>query len=223
MRVILIGLGGIGSNLAEPLAQLMSFAKSERGTNRLVLIDGDRFELKNRNRQKFDEIGNKAEVTAKRLRDLFPDLDIQAKPHFVDADNLYLFVKEGDVVLLCVDNHATRKVVNEHLATLKNALLISGGNEIYDGNVQVYLRRDGLDASPSLFYRHPEIEFPKDKNPAEPGCEEAIDQGVIQLLPVNRIISDMMLNAYFLWLELGTVRYREVFFDLRTGNTRAVL
>ena len=58
-------------------------------------------------------------------------------------------IAAGDVVFLMVDNHASRHLVDEHAATLADLTLISGGNDYEDGNLQVYLRRDGRDLTPS--------------------------------------------------------------------------
>ena len=222
MRAVVIGIGGIGSNLVESLCRTMVFSKGERVTKRLVLVDGDAYETKNRERQRYLSIGNKAEATKEWLQPLFPELEIEAKPRFIDADGAYLFMREDDVIFLGVDNHATRKVVSDQMVKLNNSLLISGGNDKYDGNVQIHHRKNGEDVTPPLTHQHPEIEFPKDRNPAELACGELIASGEPQLLSVNWSIASLMLNAYTVWLESGVFPYRELYFDLRTGNVRAV-
>lgn len=222
MRAVLIGLGGIGTHLVEPLCRTLAFSQSERAPKRVILVDGDGYEEPNRSRQKFTSAANKAHATQEWLAPLFPEITIEAKSHFVDAMNVFLFCREGDAVFLAVDNHATRKLLSDHLSTLSNGLLISGGNEEYDGNIQIYARVDGKDITPPLTWQHPEIEFPKDRNPAELSCTERAQQGAPQILSVNFTIASLMLNAYTLWLERGAVPYGEAYFDLRIGNVRAV-
>ncbi len=221
MRAIVIGLGGIGSNVVDSLCRKLSFSKSIKKADRVILVDGDKYEEKNRERQRFTSCANKAEATKEWLLVNFPDLQIEAKPRYVDDKNIFLFVKEGDVVFCCVDNHATRKLVSDHMRTLENGLLISGGNELYDGEIQIYERRDGKDFTPPLTY-HPEIEFPKDKNPAELSCGEIVASGGTQLLAVNLMVATLMLNAYALWLEMGELPYTECYFDFKSGNVRPV-
>ena len=217
----MIGLGGIGGHLAEPLCRTLVFSKSERSSKRVLFVDGDAYEERNRERQRFTITANKAEVTKELLEPLFSELTIEAKYYYVDESNIYLFVKEDDTVFLAVDNHAVRKLVSDHVKTLSNALLISGGNELHDGNIQIYERREGQDHTPPLTYLHPEIESPVDKNPAELACGTLVETGAApQILTVNLTIATLMLNAYTLWLEGGDLPYTEVYFDLRTGNIR---
>ncbi len=222
MRVVVVGLGGIGKSLAEPLCRTLVFSKSQRTTKRVILIDGDAYEEKNRQRQRFQAFSNKAEETSEALVATFPELEIEFKPHYVDNNNIFLFIKDGDVVFLGVDNHATRKLVSDHAQSLKNVLLISGGNETHDGNVQICERRNDKQVAPPLIWQHPEIENPNDRNPADVACGELVAQGATQLLAVNLTIAALMLNAYTLWLDSGQIPYREIYFDLRTGNVRPV-
>ncbi|MDO8676121.1 MAG: ThiF family adenylyltransferase [Candidatus Azambacteria bacterium] len=220
MRTVIIGLGGIGSNIVEPLSRILTFSQSKRAPKRLILIDGDKYEERNRERQKFQVTANKAESVKDWLRPLFSELDIEAKPRFVDESNAFVFIKEGDAVFLSVDNHATRKLVSDHAATLSDILVISGGNELYDGNVQIYERRKGIDITTPLVWLHPEIESPQDRNPAELNCQELAKAGSPQLLAVNFMVASLMLNAFCLWLEERAWVYNEIYFDILTGNCR---
>lgn len=71
-HVMIFGLGGVGSYAAEALGRM--------GIGKLTLVDGDRFEESNLNRQlcaTVSTIGkSKALVTAQRLREINPDADI---------------------------------------------------------------------------------------------------------------------------------------------------
>src|SRR5262249_60475714 len=87
--------------------------------------------------------------------------------------NVGQLIRNGDHVLLCVDNHPTRKLVSDHCGTLANVALFSGGNEGVEpprergtyGNVQVYLRKGGRDLTVPLTRFHPEIANPKARCP----------------------------------------------------------
>lgn len=223
-RVVIIGLGGLGSNLIEPLCRTVAFATDEeRAPKRVILIDGKAYKERNRERQKFSALANKAEATADWLKPLFPELDIEVKPYFVDSNNILALIRSGDIVFLGCDNHATRNLISAHVDSLDDALLISGGNELYDGNVQIYERREGRTVTPSLLFQHPEIENPSDRNPAELSCEELAKAGEPQILAVNLTVATLMLNSFTLWLASGSVPYYEIYFDLRTGNARPVM
>lgn len=224
MRTVVIGLGGIGSNLLDGVCRLLSYSSLQDEERRVLFIDGDAYNDNNRRRQRFLNIGNKAIVSVQELKDGFPELSIEAKPHFVDEDNIFLMIREGDAVLLCVDNHATRKLVSDHVCQLQNVFMVSGGNTEFDGNIQIYTRCNGVELTPPLTWLHPEIENPADHNPAEVGCDERTASGQTQLLRVNATIAAFMLNAFGHWLETGKPPvYYEQYFDARTGNARAVI
>lgn len=137
MRIKVMGIGGIGCCLLPPLVRFVNF--SSEGETEIVLVDGDRFEEKNRERQVFSRLGNKADVTVARFGEEFPGLHLRSVSEYVTEGNVVSLIREGDVVFLCVDNHATRKLVSDRCEELSDAVLISGGNEFTDGNVQIFI------------------------------------------------------------------------------------
>jgi hypothetical protein len=218
-RVKVIGLGGVGCIVLEYLAV---FLKSLAQPVRLVLIDGDTFEVGNSRRMRFGEFGNKAEVKAAEILSWLGESDVAvaAVGEYVTPDNVGRLIREGDHVLLCVDNHATRKLVSDHCGTLSDVTLVSGGNDGVEpprqrgtyGNVQVYLRRGGKDATASLTRFHPEIANPRGKLPTELSCVE-LAQSVPQILFTNLAVASAMLSAYFACC-CGALAYQEVKFDV---------
>lgn len=218
LEIKAIGIGGIGCALLPFLCRYLNYA-GERA--RLTLIDGDRFERANAPRQAFARLGNKAEVKARELAEEFEALSFRAAPEYVSADNVRRLLTAGDVAFLMVDNHASRHLVDEHAATLSDFTLISGGNDYEDGNLQVYLRRDGRDLTPSLGRYHPEIAQPQDRHPAELSCEELMAAGSPQLLFTNLMVASLMLNAFYA-LRQDLLRYCEVYLDIRQNLSRPV-
>jgi molybdopterin/thiamine biosynthesis adenylyltransferase len=213
--IVVVGLGGIGSHLVEPLARYVVAAWPEAT---LKLVDGDAYSLSNLSRQRAAESqigGNKAEVQVELLRRAFPRLKAAAVAQFVHPRNVRDIVTEGSCVLACVDNYATRKILSDAVARLKNALLISGGNEYRDGNVQVYLREGGKNRTNPLDKFHPEIANPEDDNPADLSCEEleTIPSGE-QIIFTNLTAAALMLNAFYAVAGSGYVRYEEAYFDI---------
>ncbi|MCX5892677.1 MAG: ThiF family adenylyltransferase [Deltaproteobacteria bacterium] len=213
-----IGIGGIGCALLPFLCRYLNYA-GERA--RLTLIDGDRFERANAPRQAFARPGNKAEVKARELAQEFEALSFRASPEYVTGDNVPRLITTGDFVFLMVDNHASRHLVDEHAANLRDLTLISGGNDYEDGNIQVYLRRDGRDLTPRLSRYHPEIARPQDRHPAELSCEELMAAGAPQLLFTNLMVASLMLNAFYA-LRLDLPGYCEVYLDIRQNLSRPV-
>jgi hypothetical protein len=230
-RVKLIGLGGVGGIVAR---YLVAFLAAADHPVRVLLIDGDEFEPRNAERMLFSQCGNKAAVVRDDLLDCVEDgsLTLAAVEEYANSENLGRLVVEGDVVLLCVDNHATRKLVSDHCRGLRDVCLISGGNDGVGedgagrtqrgsfGNVQVHRRRQGVDETPPIDTFHPEIETPRDQLPDDVSCSEAL-LSVPQLLFTNLATASALLNAFFLHAcrHLG---YSELCFDIAEGLMRPV-
>lgn len=218
LEIKAIGIGGIGCALLPFLCRYLRYAGEKA---RLTLIDGDRFERRNAERQAFQHLGNKAEVKAGELAREFDSLSFRAAPEYVTGENVARLILAGDLVFLMVDNHASRKLVNDHVAALPEIALISGGNDYEDGNVQVYVRERGRDLTPGLTRFHPEIAAPRDRNPAELSCEELLEAGAPQLLFTNLMVASLMLNAYYA-LRSGRLKYGEVYLDILENKSRPV-
>jgi molybdopterin/thiamine biosynthesis adenylyltransferase len=218
LEIKAIGIGGIGCALLPFLCRYLQYS-GERA--RITLIDGDRFERGNAARQAFSGLGNKAEVKSRELAREYEGLAFRSQPEYVTEDNVARLIGEGEVVFLMVDNHASRHLVSRHVSSLADLSLISGGNDYEDGNVQVYIRQQGLDLTPSLARYHPEIATPQDRNPAALSCEELMAAGAPQLLFANLMVASLMLNAFYA-LRQGRLNYSEVYLDILQNASRAV-
>jgi predicted ThiF/HesA family dinucleotide-utilizing enzyme len=224
--VKIIGLGGVGG-IAARYAMLMLASLNKNV--RVVLIDGDEFEHKNATRMFFGGYGNKAEVFRNDIIERFKDstLSVVAVPEYITPQNEKNLLRDGDIVICCVDNHSTRKLINDRCGKLKNVTLISGGNDGVGadstgaisrgtaGNVQVFARRKGQNVSPPLDQFHQEIAKPADKRPDQKSCTDLIIS-VPQILPANLTVASHIVNA--LWLTLcGQLHYSEHCFDIADG------
>ena len=218
LEIKAVGIGGIGCALLPFLCRYLQYSAEKA---RITLIDGDRFERANASRQSFSRLGNKAEVKVQELAQEFDHLSLRATPEFVTGENVSRLIREREVVFLMVDNHASRKLVSDHAATLPEITLISGGNDFVDGNVQVYARREGRDLTPSLSRYHPEIARPQDRNPGDLSCEELMAAGEPQLLFSNLMVGALMLNAFYAWSR-ERLNYSEVYLDILENLTRPV-
>ena len=100
-RVAVFGLGGVGSWCAEALARA--------GVGTLALVDKDRVEESNLNRQLValtSTVGRpKAEVMRERVLDIFPACNVQAHELFYLPETAHLFpLGEYDYIADCIDN-----------------------------------------------------------------------------------------------------------------------
>ncbi|MHC4428082.1 MAG: ThiF family adenylyltransferase [Planctomycetota bacterium] len=233
--VRVIGLGGIGQPVATYLAR---FLASLGRPSRLLLIDGDAYEPHNETRMEVHEVyRNKAEATQAELARCHADsaLSLLAVPEYVTPDNVerLLPAGPGESVLMCVDNHATRKLVAEHVEGLDDILLVSGGNDGVGpdsggvvrqgtaGNVQVYVKRGGVEHTDPLTRYHPEIATPRDARPDEQGCDD-LAGSVPQIMFTNLFVAACMLSTW--WLHWGGgLDYWELVFKLEQGRMAPVL
>ena len=173
--VKILGVGGIGGALAAPLCRYLQYTVNSDEPITITLIDGDKYERKNLDRQNCawgDLNTNKAQAELEKLQAEFGTLDIEVYPSYITPMNIDSVIKDGDVVFCGVDNHKTRKVLADYAKTLDNIVIISGGNEMTDGGVQIFIKKDGKRITANLDEYHPEIADPKDKSPDEVGCAE---------------------------------------------------
>jgi hypothetical protein len=225
--VRIVGLGGIGSHVAQAVAQFLAYATPDTP---LYLIDGDRFEEKNRARMLFESAGNKAVVRSRELSTALNGVPpIIPIPQYLTPLNAGRLIEEHTLLFLCVDNHATRKVVSTAIARrrLRDVVLISGGNDGVEdgqsgtfGNVMIYRRENGRELTNSLTTFHPEIAHPKDKRPDQKGCAE-LEQSAPQLLITNFAVASGMLMTCYAWLT-GQIDYEEIYLDIARGCVRPV-
>ena len=107
LRVAIVGVGGIGSLVAEQLVRA--------GIQDLLLMDDDRIEESNISRlfgaTSRDEGQSKATVVADHLRRIAP---VSVNPVVASAirQSALLELRERDIVFLCVDNDRTRAILN---------------------------------------------------------------------------------------------------------------
>jgi len=215
MNIIIVGVGGIGSHLLFPLLQ---YLKGESFYDNIILVDGDEYEERNKDRQVVTGISmNKAKATVGYYKDMGMRLDY--KTDFINEKNIGDIIHEDDIVFSCVDNNATRKVIDNYLPNLSNITLISGGNDTNDGNAQIVMRTNGRYLTKTLCEQHPEISNPEDKSPEDLSCEELSRAGVTQISIVNAGISDIMRRMFFGIINDG-INYNETFVNFKNGNIR---
>ncbi|QIK38404.1 molybdopterin-synthase adenylyltransferase MoeB [Caldichromatium japonicum] len=137
-RVLIVGLGGLGSAAACYL--------TAAGVGRLVLVDGDRVELSNLQRQILhtaERIGMPKTASARRsLAALNPTVELEVHEGRVGADSLPELVSGVDLVLDCSDNFPTRFALNAacYRATIP---LISGAAIRFEGQLTAFSGRPG--------------------------------------------------------------------------------
>jgi len=191
-HVFLVGVGGTGTHLADPLIRLFAFHKG--GTKNITIIDGDKFEDKNAVRQLFDakyEGINKAVATADHLGYDW------VHPHagYVNQESFSRLLQARGVgkddwlvVVMAVDNAATRhdliKAIDE--GGYRNFVALSPGNSYSTGECVAYVKQNGVPLTTHIFAKYRNIAEPDDHIPKEnPGCAD-LTPSAPQLITANQ-------------------------------------
>lgn len=230
-RFVLVGAGGIGTWLAEGLARMLEF---KYPNSALIIVDGDNYEEKNKERQSFTTMGNKAISTANTLTKNFNKTTFIPVPKWVVDDNFggvddpdspkikaSQLIAEGDVVFAVVDNFAARKIIFDAASKLHNVDVFTGGNDdALFGSIYHYQRRDGIDITDHPVNTHPEYENPPDKNPGELSCQDrAKIEGGTQLLATNMAVAAFLLGrVQKTIISNQSPDEAEIYFDLGVGK-----
>lgn len=132
-HVAIVGAGGIGS----PAIQYLAAA----GVGRLTVIDDDRVDLSNLQRQTLfgtADVGQrKAEAAAAAVAALNPDVAVTAVVERLTAENASVLIGGADIVLDGCDNFGTRLAVAD-AAFAARIPLVSAAVGQFDGQLGVF-------------------------------------------------------------------------------------
>ncbi len=166
-RVLIVGAGGLGS----PAALYLAAA----GVGTLGLVDSDRVDLTNLQRQILHGTGgigrSKLESAADRLTDLNPSTRLELHPVRLSSTNATGIIAGYDIVLDGSDNFPTRYLVND-ACILAGKPFVYGSILRFDGQVSVFGSAGGP-CYRCLFAEPPPAQL-------VPNCAEA---GVLGVLP----------------------------------------
>lgn len=131
-KIAILGLGGLGSNIAISLARV--------GVGKLIIADFDIVEPSNLNRQNYfiSDIGKKkTEATKENIKRANPFIDIETHDLMVTPENMQIF-SDADIIIEAFDNPESKaRISNYVLKYMKNKCLIasSGMAGYYDSNI----------------------------------------------------------------------------------------
>ena len=133
-KVLIVGLGGLGS----PVAQYLAAA----GVGHLGLLDGDNVSLTNLQRQVIHttpDIGKpKVETAAEKIHALNPDVQTTEMQLYMSEDNAMDIIGGYDFIIDGTDNFSTKYLVNDACVMLGKPFCIGGINR-FAGQVMTHL------------------------------------------------------------------------------------
>ena len=119
-KVCILGLGGLGSNVAVLLAR--------SGIGFLKLVDFDTVEASNLNRQQYriSHIGiKKTEAMKSIIKEINPFVETEVLDIKIDRKNIYSTVGDIEIVVEAFDRAETKAMLMEELLTNTNKIVVS--------------------------------------------------------------------------------------------------
>ena len=184
-HVLIMGLGGLGS----PVAMYLAAA----GVGRLTLVDHDKVDLSNLQRQivhRTDNIQQAKVASAKHnLLQLNPEIDIHCIDHKLHEEELQQLTQQVDIVVDATDNFPTRFTINRACVAHKKPL-VSGAAIRMEGQVSVFdMRKDNSPCYRCLYDEAGSIEETCSENGVLAPMVGII--GSIQAMEVIKLIADI--------------------------------
>jgi len=132
-RVLIVGLGGLGS----PVMQYLAAA----GVGFLGLIDADVLDASNLHRQPIYALADvgkqKADLARAAIAAINPAVQVETHAANFDADNALELVRRHDIVVDCSDNFRAKYLIND-AAVLAQKPAVFASVYQYEGQLQVY-------------------------------------------------------------------------------------
>ena len=213
-RVLIVGVGGLGSPIAIYLAA--------SGVGKIGIIDRDKVEISNLNRQIIfstkDLKKNKSSTAINKLNKINPDIQFESFNKKLTKNNINKIAKNFDLIVDGSDNFRTRFLINDYCLHNKK-ILVSGAISKFDG--QVYTFNFSKKKSPCLRCFIPNIPA----NPDIDNCEYdgilGTLGGIIGTIQANEVIKEILgvgntLCGYILIIDGLKLTFRKVKLNKRS-------
>jgi len=160
-RVLIVGLGGLGSPVAIYLAAA--------GVGHLVLSDHDHVDLSNLQRQiihRQGDIGRPKVISARdTMKALNPLVEVTALAHALTGEELHRQVERCDAVVDATDNFTTRFLLNDACIRTGKPLVFGAAIRM-EGQIAVFNLRPGHSPCYRCLYRE---DIPLDESCSQTG------------------------------------------------------
>ena len=132
-RVLIVGLGGLGS----PVLQYLAGA----GVGYLGLVDADNLDPSNLHRQPIYALADagkpKIDLARAAIHKINPSVQIETHAKTFDADNALQLTRSYDLIIDCTDNFRAKYLIND-AAVLAQRPAVFASVYQYEGQLQVY-------------------------------------------------------------------------------------
>jgi adenylyltransferase/sulfurtransferase len=213
-KVLIVGVGGLGSPIAIYLAAM--------GIGKIGVVDKDIIEISNISRQILfttnDVKKNKSFIAANKLKNINPEIQIQSFNKKLTLKNIVQIAKNYNLIVDGSDNFKTRFLVNDYC--LKNKkILISGAINKFDG--QVYTFNFNKKNSPCLRCFIPQMPDDQDIDNCEYDGVLGSLGGIIGSIQANEVVKEILkigdtLCGHILIIDALKITFRKVKLNKRS-------
>jgi adenylyltransferase/sulfurtransferase len=183
-KILIIGLGGIGSPVATYLAS--------SGVKNIGLVDYDKVDISNLHRQilfnESDINKFKVDVAGKKLKQLNSKIKIEKFRKRVDSNNIAKIAKKYDLIIDGTDTFKSKFLINDYCYKNKK-ILICGAINKFDGHVFVFNFKKNT--SPCLRCFMPEIPSADMLDCQSEGILSTLS-GIVGLIMANEAIREIL-------------------------------
>ena len=207
-KVLIIGVGGLGSPVAEFL--------SRAGIGSLGIVDDDRVSLSNLHRQSFyntSDIGKfKVKVVKDKIKKINPHTRVNIYKIRLNDNNFKKIINDYDYIVDGSDNFTTKFLLNDYCLRFKK-ILVMGAISKFDGHIFSFDFRDKKAPCLRCFFQESEIS--DDLLNCESEGILGTVAGVVGTIQANEILKKILnigtgLDGYIFILDLLYLNFRKV-------------
>lgn len=225
-NIIVVGAGGTGSYFLKEFARFVATTKNINSKDiNVVVMDGDRIEEKNLERQNFfnDSVNQyKAEEMVSMISESFAIGNFVAMNRYVldEADIMTAFKvmeeKSGStyipVIIGCVDNHHARLIMEKCFEKIPNCIYYDSANEFSSGEVVFSYKNGDMVISPVRSHYFSELKENNYISVTEMSCTE-LNAVAPQHIATNMKAGNILLSALVQFMVDRKATPGLVFFD----------
>ena len=203
-KILIVGMGGLGCPLSIYLASL--------GVGNLGIVDNDKVELSNLNRQILytqKDLGKfKVEVARRRIRKLNTKISLNIYKLKLDKKNINKIFRNYDIICDGTDNFESRLLIND-FCLKQNKVLISAAVSGFDGHLFKFNFKKKIPCYRCFMPDIPEINYNCETEGVIPPLT-----GILGTLPANEVLNTILnfnsdLESKFLIFDSKKMNFRK--------------
>jgi|TARA_B110001450_G_scaffold250911_1_gene270268 molybdopterin-synthase adenylyltransferase len=207
-KVLIIGVGGLGSPVAEFL--------SRAGVGRIGVVDNDKINLSNLHRQTLyhtSDIGkSKVKIVKDRIKQINNYTKVKVYKIRLNEKNLKKIINDYDYIVDGSDNFTTKFLLNDFCLKYKK-ILITGAISKFDGHIFTFDFKNRKNPCLRCFFQESEIS--DDLLNCESEGILGTVAGIVGTIQANEILKKILnigksLEGYIFILDLINLNFRKV-------------